>query len=301
MSVKQAELMMLFVTFSWSSSYLLMKIALTGVDPFTLMCLRFTIAFVCVLPLLLKTIKICSKRTVAKGLFLGFMVYASLIGTIVGLKHTTASTAAFLGTTAVVLVPIIEGVWQRKMPPMLTILSIGLAFVGLVLFTVKDGLSLDIGALYCLWGAFGYAVYIVVVGRMANEKDMFPATLMQFGAIAIFSGLSAFIFETPHLPQTSLQWGAVLGLAVICSAFCFVMQSIVQRYLSPSRTGLIFSMEPVFAAILAYFFLNEVMDGQGLIGALLIMIANVLKNIVYRIRYVNAQRKRKVWNRKRMV
>lgn len=301
MSVKQAELMMLFVTFSWSSSYLLMKIALTGVDPFTLMCLRFTIAFVCVLPLLLKTIKICSKRTVAKGLLLGFMVYASLIGTIVGLKHTTASTAAFLGTTAVVLVPIIEGVWQRKMPPMLTILSIGLAFVGLVLFTVKDGLSLDIGALYCLWGAFGYAVYIVVVGRMANEKDMFPATLMQFGAIAIFSGLSAFIFETPHLPQTSLQWGAVLGLAVICSAFCFVMQSIVQRYLSPSRTGLIFSMEPVFAAILAYFFLNEVMDGQGLIGALLIMIANVLKNIVYRIRYVNAQRKRKVWNRKRMV
>ncbi|WP_127057786.1 DMT family transporter [Veillonella ratti] len=301
MSVKQAELMMLFVTFSWSSSYLLMKIALTGVDPFTLMCLRFTIAFVCVLPLLLKTIKICSKRTVAKGLFLGFMVYASLIGTIVGLKHTTASTAAFLGTTAVVLVPIIEGVWQRKMPPMLTILSIALAFVGLVLFTVKDGLSLDIGALYCLWGAFGYAVYIVVVGRIANEKDMFPATLMQFGAIAIFSGLSAYIFETPHLPQTGMQWGAILGLAVICSAFCFVMQSIVQRYLSPSRTGLIFSMEPVFAAILAYFFLNEVMDGQGLIGALLIMIANVLKNIVYRIRYVNAQRKRKVWNRKRMV
>ena len=57
MSVKQAELMMLFVTFSWSSSYLLMKIALTGVDPFTLMCLRFTIAFVCVLPLLLKNNK----------------------------------------------------------------------------------------------------------------------------------------------------------------------------------------------------------------------------------------------------
>ena len=196
MSVKQAELMMLFVTFSWSSSYLLMKIALTGVDPFTLMCLRFTIAFVCVLPLLLKTINICSKRTVAKGLFLGFMVYASLIGTIVGLKHTTASTAAFLGTTAVVLVPIIEGVWQRKMPPMLTILSIALAFVGLVLFTVKDGLSLDIGALYCLWGAFGYVVYIVVVGRMANEKDMFPATLMQFGAIAIFSGLYAVPFAS---------------------------------------------------------------------------------------------------------
>lgn len=300
MSVKQAELMMLFVTFSWSSSYLLMKIALTGVDPFTLMLLRFSIAFLCVLPLLLRTLKFCTKRTVVKSLVLGFLVYSSLFGTIMGLKHTTASTAAFLGTTAVVLVPILEAIWTRKMPPMLTILSIALAFVGLVLFTVKDGLSLDIGALYCLWGAFGYAVYILVVGRMANEDDMFPASLLQFGAIAIFSAISAYVFETSHLPQTGLQWGAVLGLAVVCSAFCFVMQSIVQRYLSPSRTGLIFSMEPVFAAILAYFILDEVMDGQGLIGALLIMIANVLKNIVYRIRYMNAQRKRKIWNRKRV-
>ena len=60
MSVKQAELMMLFVTFSWSSSYLLMKIALTGVDPFTLMLLRFSIAFLCVLPLLLRTLKFCT-------------------------------------------------------------------------------------------------------------------------------------------------------------------------------------------------------------------------------------------------
>lgn len=298
MSVKQAELMMLFVTFSWSSSYLMMKIALTGVDPFTLMFLRFIIAFVCVLPLLLKTRKFCTKRTLIKGIVLGFLVYSSLIGTIVGLKHTTASTAAFLGTTAVVLVPILEGLWQRKMPPMLTILSTALAFVGLVLFTVKDGLSLDIGALFCLWGAFGYAVYILVVGCMANENDMFPASLIQFGAIAFFSGISAYIFETPHLPQTGLQWGAILGLAVICSAFCFVMQSIVQRYLSASRAALIFSMEPVFAAILAYFILDEVMSGQGLLGALLIMIANVLKNIVYRIRYVNAKRKRKVWNRK---
>ena len=169
MSVKQAELMMLFVTFSWSSSYLLMKIALTGVDPFTLMLLRFSIAFLCVLPLLLRTLKFCTKRTVVKSLVLGFLVYSSLFGTIMGLKHTTASTAAFLGTTAVVLVPILEAIWTRKMPPMLTILSIALAFVGLVLFTVKDGLSLDIGALYCLWGAFGYAVYILVVGRMAMK------------------------------------------------------------------------------------------------------------------------------------
>lgn len=48
MSVKQAEGLMLFVTFAWSSSYLLMKIALEGVDPFNLIALRFGIAFVCV-------------------------------------------------------------------------------------------------------------------------------------------------------------------------------------------------------------------------------------------------------------
>lgn len=295
MSIKQAEWMMLFVTFSWSSSYLLMKIALEGVDPFNLMALRFAIAFVCVVAIFYKSFKICTKRTLFKAFIMGFSIYAAIFGTITGLKHTTASTAAFLGTTTVVLVPILESIWLRKLPQKLTILSVGLAFVGLVLFTVKDGLSLDIGALYCLWGAFLYAVNIIIVGKFAKEKDTFVSSLLQFAVVAVLSTISSFIFEAPRLPQTSAQWWAVIALALVCSAFCFVMQSVVQRYLEPAKIGLIFSTEPVFAAILAYFFLGETMDLQGILGATLIMVAVVLKNIINKARYFQIKYKKRDW------
>lgn len=300
MSVKQAEGLMLFVTFAWSSSYLLMKIALGGVEPFNLMALRFGIAFICVGIVFFKLFKKCTWPIFCKGVGLGALVWISLFGTVTGVKLTTASAAAFLGTTTVVLVPIIEGLWRKKWPPKLTLLSIGLAFFGLVLFTIKERFSLDVGALYCLWGTLGYASYIIILGNIAKGKDGILISMIQFGAIAVLSTLSSLVFETLRLPQTKEQWGAVLVLAVVCSAFCFLMQMIAQRYISPSKIGLIYSMEPVFAAILAYVFLHEVLGTQEYIGAIFIMIAIVLKNIVYRSKYALLQRKRKQWTRRRV-
>ncbi|SUP44348.1 DMT family transporter [Veillonella criceti] len=298
MSVKQAEGLMLFVTFAWSSSYLLMKIALEGVEPFNLIALRFCIAFICVSIVFFKLFKQCTWSTFYKGVGLGALVWISLFGTVTGVKLTTASAAAFLGTTTVVLVPIIEGIWRKKWPPKITVLSIALAFLGLILFTVKEGFSLDVGAIYCLWGTFGYASYIIILGNIAKGKDGILISMIQFAAIGVLSLLSSFVFETPRLPQTNEQWGAVLILAIVCSAFCFLMQMIAQRYISPSKIGLIYSMEPVFAAVLAYVFLHEVLGLQEYIGATFIMIAIVLKNIVYRSKYALLQRKRKHWNRK---
>lgn len=300
MSVKQAEGLMLFVTFAWSSSYLLMKIALGGVEPFNLIALRFGIAFICVGIVFFKLFKKCTWPIFYKGVGLGALVWISLFGTVTGVKLTTASAAAFLGTTTVVLVPIIEGLWRKKWPSKLTILSIGLAFLGLILFTIKEGFSLDVGALYCLWGTLGYASYIIILGNIAKGKDGILISMIQFGAIAVLSTLSSLVFETLRLPQTKEQWGAVLVLAVVCSAFCFLMQMIAQRYISPSKIGLIYSMEPVFAAVLAYVFLHEVLGTQEYIGAIFIMIAIVLKNIVYRSKYALLQRKRKQWTRRQL-
>lgn len=301
MSVKQAEGLMLFVTFAWSSSYLLMKIALGGVEPFNLIALRFGIAFVCVGIVFFKLFKTCTWSTFYKGVGLGALVWISLFGTVTGVKLTTASAAAFLGTTTVVLVPIIEGLWHKKWPPKLTMLSIALAFFGLILFTVKAGFALDVGALYCLWGTLGYASYIIILGHLAKGKDGILISIIQFGAIAVLSTVSSFLVETPRLPQTKEQWGAVLILAIVCSAFCFLMQMIAQRYIAPSKIGLIYSMEPVFAAVLAYIFLQEVLGPQEYIGAIFIMIAIVFKNIVYRSKYALLQRKRKHWIRHHVV
>jgi len=66
---------------------------------------------------------------------------------------------------------------------------------------------------------------------------------------------------------------------LICSAYGFVVQPIAQRYASPEKIGLIFSLEPVFSAILSYLFLHEVLNVKGYIGATLIFSGVALSKI----------------------
>lgn len=73
------------------------------------------------------------------------------------------------------------------------------------------------------------------------------------------------------VPTTSERWGAILGLAIICSAFGFVVQLTAQKYLTAESAGFIFSLEPIFAAIFAFLFASEVISTQGYVVALLIL------------------------------
>ncbi|WP_407938569.1 EamA family transporter [Niallia nealsonii] len=95
--------------------------------------------------------------------------------------------------------------------------------------------------------------------------------IYQLGFACLFSAIGIFIFETPVLPQKLIHWFAILGLALICSAYGFVMQPIVQKYTAPENTGFFFSLEPIFSAMFAFLFLHENMGRQGYFSALLIL------------------------------
>ena len=63
----------------------------------------------------------------------------------------------------------------------------------------------------------------------------------------------------------------MLGLALVCSAFGFVVQPLAQAHTTPEHTGLLFALEPVFAALFARLFLHETLSAQGLLGAVLVL------------------------------
>jgi drug/metabolite transporter (DMT)-like permease len=158
-------------------------------------------------------------------------------------------------------------------------LSILLAVIGLYLLTVKDTFALDRGSVYCLLAALFYAVYIIVLDRIAKNEDTLLISIIQLGVTSLLGALFMLCVETPSLPETPMQWGAIICLGLICSAYGFVVQPIVQRYTSPEKIGLIFSLEPVFSAILSYIFLHEVLNVKGYIGAALIFSGIVLSKI----------------------
>ncbi|MEI3597803.1 DMT family transporter [Oceanobacillus sp. SE10311] len=51
-----------------------------------------------------------------------------------------------------------------------------------------------------------------------------------------------------------------------------------QKYTTPARTELIFSLKPVFAALFGYIFINEVMGSTDYIGALLVIAGVIISS-----------------------
>lgn len=267
------------VSLAWGSSYLLMKIGLASISPFNLIALRFGIAFICMTILFFPRFRTLTVSILIKGSLMGILLFLLFGGLVCGVNHTTASTAGFLASTTVIIVPILESILKRKLPNKSIMFSILLAVTGLYLLTVKDTVSLNNGSVYCLLAALFYAIYIVVLDRIANNEDTFLISIIQLGVTALLGALLMLCVETPSLPETPVQWSAIICLGLICSAYGFVVQPIVQRYTSPERIGLIFSLEPVFSAILSYIFLHEVLDVKGYIGAAFIFSGVVLSKL----------------------
>ena len=273
MSSRKAELLMATVALAWGSSYLMMKVGLTGMGPFNLIALRFGIAFH-------KSYRSLTPAIFGRGVIVGIILFLLFTGMVCGVNYTTASTAGFLTSTSVILVPILECILRRKAPERLVVVSTILASIGLFLLTARDGFSLDKGAALCLMGALFYAIYIVVQDRIAKGEDAFLISILQLGVASLLGLLASFLFEVPTLPQSPATWGAVIYLGLICSAYGFVVQPIAQKHAAPERIGLIFSLEPVFSALLSFLFLHEVLAGINYLGGGLIFLAVVLPELI---------------------
>ncbi|GGG59775.1 EamA family transporter [Paenibacillus radicis (ex Gao et al. 2016)] len=150
--------------------------------------------------------------------------YASISGALLtgifgmllyGVMNTSATSAGFLTSTTVVMVPIIQAFLERKLPSRKIIVGVGIITIGLVLMTVRDQLTFDVGAIYCLIAALLYAVHIMVSNHFVQEVDALQLGIFQLGFSALYAAIFTFMFELPRFPDSSIHWLAILGLALI--------------------------------------------------------------------------------------
>ena len=76
-----------------------------------------------------------------------------------------------------------------------------------------------------------------------------------------------------HQQGFSYETGVKSYVEITETGVGFVIQTVQQQYTSASHVGLIFTLEPVFSAIVAYFFAHEVLQLRGYIGAALMMVS----------------------------
>ena len=197
------------------------------------------------------------------------------IGCTYGVLYTSLSNAGFICALPVVVTPLLEWLFLRKRPDRRLAVALVLCTVGMGLMTLNGALRPALGDIICLLCAVAYAGDLVLTDRAVHDPQVNALQLgiLQLGVVGFVMLGLAFLLEKPCLPQTTAVWGAALFLGVFCSGVGFVIQTVQQQYTSASHVGLIFTLEPVFSAIVAYFFAHEVLQLRGYIGAALMMVS----------------------------
>lgn len=279
----KAELMLMAVTLFWGSSYLFMKMGLDSLGEFNLIALRFGLAFILAAFLFHKRMRSIDARTLKYGALLGFLLLGVFTCITFGLKTTTTSNAGFLVALTVIFVPMLEVfVFKKRVAPP-QIFGAVLAITGIGLLTLNASLQVQPGDLLCILAALFYAVQILVTGKAVKSSDTLNIGILQLGFAAGYALILSVIFETPSLPSSLPGWTAILALGIFCSACGFILQPVAQKYTSPTRTGLIFSLEPVFAAFFGYWFAGEQLSLQGYTGAAFVLLGIVASELLGKV------------------
>jgi drug/metabolite transporter (DMT)-like permease len=272
---RQAELALIGVTVVWGLTFSLVKKTLDGLSPFTFMAYRFWLAFLVMLALASPALRGFNRRVLAAGSILGVFLYGAYSFQTFGLRYTSAGNAGFITGLFVVFVPILSTLILKKRPGLLSLVSVGVAVVGLGFLSLQPGLRVNPGDLLVLACAFTYSLHIIFMDRYAREHDLALLTLVQMGVVAFLQLSSALAFEDMALPRGWFAWTTIAVCGIFASSLAFFIQAWSQRHLSPVRTSVVLIMEPVFSVLFGMILLGETLSWRGWLGCGL-MLAGML-------------------------
>lgn len=280
LKIAGAYVLLILTTFFWGVTFVVVKDAVNQVDVFVFLAQRFIAASLILLllwPILKRPID-C--KTLLKGSVLGVMLFGGFAFQTVALLYTSASNTAFLTGLNVVFVPLLSAVIFRKTIAAKSLAGAVLAFIGLYLLCATGtSWSFNKGDLLGFICSICIAIHIIYTGKYAREYDVYWLTTIQLSVIGLLSLLIAYF--TGH---NAFAWypeirDALIICVLFATIFAFLVQTGMQQFISASSTALIFCLEPVFAAICAYFLIDENIGVNGLIGAGLILLGMILSEI----------------------
>lgn len=289
------EAAMLLVTLLWGATFVIIKESLDDVSSMLFISLRFTIAGIIILPLLYKYRQSFTKDSVFAGMVIGLLLFGGFATQTVGLKFTTATKSGFLTGSAVVMVPILQTIIERRKPTYGSIIGVAIVFIGILflssggnsIFSIFDefGENFNIGDFLTLLCALFFALYIIYLDIFTKKHDFWLMVIMQIYTVAILAhifsfGVSSAGIEAIRIDLTSYLLFGLFYTSIFATLITTVMQTKYQKLISPTKASIIFSFEPVFAALFAFFLLNEKITNLGFIGAVLIFAGLIISELL---------------------
>ena len=275
-----ATLALLLVTAVWGSTFFLIKDLLERVPTLDFLAVRFAIASVLMVVVAPRALARLSRETRRHALVLGGLYGLAQVLQTAGLAHTAASVSGFITGLYVVATPIFAALLLRTRITAMTWLAVALATAGLAVLTL-EGFAIGYGEALTLVAALLYALHIVGLGAWSNSREALGMSILQLVVIAVMC-LLATLPDGLVLPETGRDWLSVIYMAAFAGAGALVAQTWAQAHLPPTRTAIIMSMEPVFAALFAVLLGGEAATVRMLGGGAMVLTAMLIVELAPR-------------------
>jgi drug/metabolite transporter (DMT)-like permease len=278
----------------WSCNYIVGKITLRHLDPFTLVSFRFPVAAAVALSIYFSRRNRVRPRRRDLWTFVYLGVFGILINQgcfTIGLNFTTSEHSVIVVALGPLLVLLLA--WLMKLEKLTAGKAIGMviSIAGILLLETGRGASahspLLLGDLVTFGGILGFSTYTVLGKRVAADYDAISMTAFNIVIAAILVAPLT-VHQALHLDWGKIGWVGWTGMfymAALSSTTAYTIFYWILRYMDASRVVVMNYCQPVVVVLLSIPLLGEHPTRNFVAGSALVMLG------VYMAEHV-ARRKR---------
>ena len=274
-----ADMLLLLVTVIWGFSYLAVHTCILETGTLGLNAYRFISAGIITAVIFNRRLRHIDKETFRWSFIVGITLCLTYALTNLSIRYTSTPNAAFLCAMGVIFVPVFEFFFMHKRQSVRLIIAIILSVIGIAFLTLTGGGRLPsthvFGDICGILTAIVYAVNMIATETAVQKKHLDAVVI---GVLSmLWTGIVIF-FVSLAIGDIGIPTGkpaiiAVIFLSLFCTAFSFIAIPVAQKHTLASHEGVIFTLEPVFASIVAVFAENLVPTKYQFIGEVVMIAA----------------------------
>ncbi len=273
--LSRREAALVWVTILWGGTFLAVQIALQWASPLALVGVRFSIAAALLGAVLAwqGALRGLNRYEVRAGVVLGFWVFLGFGLQTAGLQTIESSKSGFLTALYVPFVPLVLLLWKRQWPSRWAWVAVGLAVLGTYALTGAqlNLASWSVGDWLTVACALAFAMEIVFLGHYSRHCNPVRLAWVLTASAAVMAWIASGLLQESGVQWTWSFVGLIVGLACVTAFVQFAM-SWAQQSVPETRATLIYSMEPVWAALVGLA-AGERLGWLGMAGGALIVLA----------------------------
>ena len=270
----------------WGGMYVVSKVVLEIIPPFSLVTIRLILgAMTLALVLLLRGFPTISRRQIGQVLGVGFVGYGiSLSLQFLGTKLSTAANGSLVTSATPAFVLLFAWILLKEKITTRRLMALFLATLGVIAVIDPRSAQLNpelfLGNLSLIGAAVTWALYSVLVRKVTQNTDVLLFSLIAFiGGLPVVIPAGAWELSTVGIGTiTPGVMAGVLFLGIISTALAMVLWNTAFAFVDAGLASLTFFAQPVVGTLLGWFFLKEPITPLFLLGGFLIGIGLVISS-----------------------